>query len=264
MIKAKKKFGQNFLKDINILNEIIKTIPNDQNKIVEIGAGLGDLTVHLLQIGDVVAFEIDEELCSFLSNRFKNEILNNKLKLICGNVLDIWKKDQPLLENNYKLIANLPYYIATKIIMNGLEDKFCKNMVLMIQKEVGNKFLAKSGLSDFSSLSIIAQSVCDIDFVVDVPPTSFEPQPKVNSVVISFDKLNLTDEQNIDQNFKEMLNFAFLQPRQTLYKNLSKVLSQNLVTEIFDTLQFNRSIRPHQLDIKDYHQIYKILKRHKS
>ncbi len=257
MIKAKKKFGQNFLKDDSIKYKIIKAISNDKNKIVEIGAGLGDLTVHLLRLGDVVAFEIDEELCSYISDKFKLEIETGRLKLICGDVLDFWKS-QSLLDFDYKLIANLPYYVATIIILNGLDDERCKNMIVMIQKEVANKFIAESGSSEFCSLSVIAQSVCQVEYITDVPPTSFEPQPKVQSAVLSFDKNN--PSYKLDKKFYNFLDVAFSQPRQTLIKNLSRQFSRENIIKIFDDLKLNLSIRPHQLNIEDYHQIYKKIK----
>jgi len=254
MIKAKKRFGQNFLKDENIVNTIVKAIPKNDYTLVEIGAGLGDLTQYLLKSQDVVAFEIDLDLCKYLKEKFVSELKNGKLKLICGDVLDFWEGDS-LLDNDYKIVANLPYYVATKIIFKALNDKKNKNITVMIQKEVADKFLANVGDKEFSSLSVIAQSVSTVHFVVDAPPNSFEPPPKVNSTVIEFNK----NGNSIPPEFQNFLKYAFKQPRKTLAKNLSSRYEKEKILSLFQDMNLNQSIRPHQVKTIDYHQIYTIL-----
>jgi len=253
-IKAKKRFGQNFLKDVDIVNKIIKAIPNDNYKLVEIGAGLGDLTKYLLESQDVVAFEIDLELCQFLKNRFSEELKSGRLKLICEDVLEFWRFGL-LFDEDYKIVANLPYYVATKIILKALDDNRCQNITVMIQKEVADKFLAEVEDRDFGALSVIAQSVGDIQHIVDVPPSAFEPQPKVNSSVIQFRKFRDTPSKE----FKKFLQIAFRQPRKTLIKNLSQRYNRENLEELLNELALNHSIRPHQVDSINYHQIFDTL-----
>ena len=106
-VVAKKKFGQNFLKDQSILRKIIEAMPNNDNKIVEIGPGLGDLTKFLVNVKSVEAFEVDTDLCKLLQSNFKKEIATKQLHLNCGDVLSVWKSK--LIDEPYDLVANLPY-----------------------------------------------------------------------------------------------------------------------------------------------------------
>ena len=174
--------------------------------------------------------------------------------MVCGDVLEFWKLDS-LFEEDYKIVANLPYYVATKIILKALNDNRCKSITVMIQKEVADKFLAEVEEKEFSSLSVIAQSVGDIKKVVNVSPASFEPQPKVFSSVIQFRKNgNLLSKQ-----FTKFLQIVFKQPRKTLLKNLSQQYDKDRVKTLFKEIGLNFSIRPHQVDIIHYHQIYNVL-----
>ena len=271
-IKAKKKFGQNFLKDSSIIHKIIETIPNlatfeksEKITIVEIGAGLGDLTKHLLKLNSVqkvVVFEIDLELCEILKSSFSDEIENNRLVLNCGDVLEFWKNSNGLLiEENYHLVANLPYYISTTIILNSFKDKKCLSSTVMVQKEVGDKFLSSPNDREFGALGVIASTEADRYRVVDVPPESFDPIPKVDSVVIQLVKNTKYDEFFKSSDFKEFLRIAFTQPRKTLKKNLSiyqKKYHFN-ISQIFSELELIETIRPHQVGIFQYHQLYEIL-----
>jgi len=222
-VTAKKRFGQNFLKDESVLRKIIEAMPNNNNKIVEIGPGLGDLTKFLVNVKSVVAFEVDTDLCKRLDLKFKSEIQSKKLVLHCGDVLQNWH--HRLLCEPYDLIANLPYYIATNIILRALADPMCENILVMVQHEVAKKFSASSGESSFSALSVLTQSVGSASIVIDVPPAAFEPMPKVQSSV----------------------------------KNLSSKYEKSLLLDIFKSQNLLHNIRPHQITAGDYHQLYKKL-----
>jgi 16S rRNA (adenine1518-N6/adenine1519-N6)-dimethyltransferase len=254
LIKAKKRFGQNFLKDGYIKDRIIETIPNSRGQIIEIGAGLGDLTERLLGSNSVVAFEIDRELCEYLSEKFRDEIESGKLQLICGDVLDHWK-DESLYSEEYSIVANLPYYVATNIILKALGDDRCLDITVMIQKEVADKFRAEVNGRNYSSLSVIAESVSRVESIVEVPPASFEPPPKVDSSVISLHKFKSCR----DNDFKRFLEVAFRQPRKTLLKNLSQGYQKEKLIELFSELELDQRVRPHQLEASLYHQLYKFL-----
>ncbi|SFV74517.1 SSU rRNA (adenine(1518)-N(6)/adenine(1519)-N(6))-dimethyltransferase [hydrothermal vent metagenome] len=252
---AKKKFGQNFLKDQSILRTIIEAMPKNNHKIVEIGPGLGDLTKFLVNVKSVEAFEVDTDLCKLLQSEFQQEIVDERLHLHCGDVLDVWQDS--LIDEPYDLVANLPYYIATNIILKALKDPLCKNILVMVQLEVAEKFCAKSGEKVFGSLGIITQSVGEAHIVTKVPPTAFDPQPKVDSAVFLIQK----NKSRSDEEFEQMLKVAFTQPRKTLLKNLSSVYEKKILLEVFDTLNITQTIRPHQLATNDYHQLYNKLKR---
>jgi 16S rRNA (adenine1518-N6/adenine1519-N6)-dimethyltransferase len=243
IIKAKKKFGQNFLKDKYYLGKIVEAMPNTQNLVVEIGPGLGDLTEKLLEKRRVTAIEIDKDLCEILKQKFPN------LNLLCGDVLEFWKSGS-LADESYDLVANLPYYIATNIILKALKDKNAKNILVLIQKEVAEKFSAKVGDRNYSALAIIAQSVAKVKKLFDVPPGAFVPAPKVTSSVILFEKF----KESYDEDFAKFLKMAFANPRKTLKKNLS---ATNLELEDFN-LQPN--LRPHQVDGSTFFQLFSALK----
>ena len=253
MIKAKKKFGQNFLKDEAVLTKIIESMPNNDNKIAEIGPGLGDLTKFLVKVKSVEAFEVDTELCVLLQQKFDKELQSGRLHLHCGDVLEAWQGN--LLSERYDLVANLPYYIATNIILRALADTSCENILVMVQLEVARKFCAASGEKDFGALSVIAQSVADCKITQIVPPESFEPAPKVDSAVMLLSKRT----SRSDEKFEQFLKVCFKQPRKTLLKNLSQAYDKEELVKIFEQLELVPTIRPHQLSTDDYHQLYTLL-----
>jgi len=250
-VKAKKKFGQNFLQDSTVLSKIIEAMPKNEHKIVEIGPGLGDLTKFLVNVKSVAAFEVDTDLCKLLQEKFQKELSSKTLQLHCGDVLQAWKES--LYDETYDLVANLPYYIATNIILKALKDKNCKNILVMVQLEVAQKFCAKSGDKAFSSLAIITNSIAKCSIVQMVPPKAFNPPPKVESAVLLIEKFNDRD----DEGFERFLKLCFSQPRKTLLKNLSSSYEKPILQDIFTLLGFTLNMRPHQLTTDDYHQLYK-------
>jgi 16S rRNA (adenine1518-N6/adenine1519-N6)-dimethyltransferase len=257
-IKAKKQFGQNFLKDERVLDKIIESMPINSNKIVEIGPGLGDLTKRLVKCKDVIAYEVDKDLYSILQMKFQNEIKLNRLKIILGDVLDKFKNNETLHTQQYDLVANLPYYIATNILLNCLDDNNCEHIIAMVQKEVADKFVAQCGNRDYSALSVITQLSSYLQEIITiVPPQSFEPQPKVNSAVIYIKKRLDT---KIDNEFKKFLKICFSQPRKLLIKNLSTIYSKEILNNIFDILDIKSTIRPHEVCASLYSHIYTRIK----
>ncbi len=221
-------------------------MPNSENLVIEIGPGLGDLTEKLLEKRRVLAFEIDKDLCEILQKKFP------KLKLKCGDVLDYWQES--LADEKYDLIANLPYYIATNIILRALKDKNAKNILVLIQKEVADKFCAKVGDKNYGGLSILASSVANVKKLFDVPPGAFVPAPKVTSSVILFEKF----KEGFDEEFAKFLKIAFSNPRKTLKKNLS-VFNFNPIE-----YGFQNTIRPHQVDGSDFFRLFSELATERS
>ncbi len=222
-------------------------MPNTQNLIVEIGPGLGDLTEKLLEKRRVLAYEIDSDLCEILKKKFPN------LELKCGDVLDYWQNS--LAEEKYDLIANLPYYIATNIILRALKDKNAQNILVLIQKEVADKFSARPGDRNYSSLSILAHSVANVKKLFDISPGAFVPAPKVISSVILFEKF----KDSYDEDFAKFLKTAFANPRKTLKKNLSALYK-------FKPSDFGLedTIRPHQVDSSTFFRLFSELATERS
>lgn len=231
--------------------------------LVEIGPGLGDLTHELLHVKHVVAYEVDDDLSVLLKKRFNKEIQNGQFILKEIDVLRAWEEKKSLHVNSYDIVANLPYYIATSIILRGLKDENCKSMTVMIQKEVAQKFSASPKMRDFSPLSILANMIAKVELLFDVPPSSFRPMPKVVSSVIRFEKIKeYKDVFKTQANFKKFegyLRDAFKSPRKTLLKNLSFFAHKKELERIFGVLDLSCTIRPHEVDTKTHHHLYKMI-----
>ena len=252
---AKKRFGQNFLKDESVLHRIIQSMPNDDLPVVEIGPGLGDLTRFLVEKKDVTAFEVDRDLCEHLRQRLAAPMKDGRLTLRCGDVLSHWESES-LESQPYHLVANLPYYIATNIILRALKDKACQSLLVMVQKEVAEKFAAAPGEKNFSALAVLAQSCGEAVRLFDVPPDAFVPAPKVMSSILRIVKRCSLD----DAEFEMFLKSAFAQPRKTLAKNLSARFPKEDVKEALTTLGLAPSVRPHEVATSLYHHLYRQLK----
>jgi 16S rRNA (adenine1518-N6/adenine1519-N6)-dimethyltransferase len=255
-VVAKKKFGQNFLKDSTVLTKIIESMPQNSNQLIEIGPGLGDLTERLLDIKSVIAYEVDRDLYSILQDKFSDKLQDARLSLICTDVLEYWEKS-PLFNSDYDLVANLPYYISTTIILKALKDKSCKHILVMVQKEVAQKFCATYNEREFCALSVFATSVGEARLLFDVPPTAFDPIPKVTSSVLLIRKSNDFD---ITKDFEDFLKVAFCQPRKKLQKNLSSKFEKTKLEDIFNSLELSTNVRPHEVDTKTYQYLYNKLK----
>ena len=221
-------------------------MPNNENLAVEIGPGLGDLTEKLLERRRVLAYEIDKDLCEILKKKFPD------LTLKCGDVLDYWQES--LADEKYDLIANLPYYVATNIILRALKDKNAKNILVLIQKEVADKFCANTGDKNYGGLSILASSVANVKKLFDIPPGAFVPAPKVTSSVILFEKF----KESYDEDFAKFLKIAFSNPRKTLKKNLSAFNFNP------DEYGLQNTIRPHQVKGSDFFRLFSALATERS
>ena len=263
-IEAKKKFGQNFLKDSAVLNKIIQSMPKNELKLIEIGPGLGDLTRLLLKIKPLRAYEVDRDLCVHLRDIFHEEINKNRLDLIEGDVLDAFDKGS-LEDEPYDMVANLPYYVATKIILKALEDNLCNSMLVMVQKEVAQKFCAPSKTKEFSSLSILSQSIADVRLLFDVPPDSFEPAPKVTSSVLKIVKKRefMQGEDALFENirdfngFKKYLRISYSSPRKTWVKNISPLCDRAKAKVVLQKHNIETNARPHELSVTNHLNLYK-------
>ena len=253
-VKAKKQYGQNFLKDTTILDKIIQSMPNNNNYVVEIGPGLGDLTKNLVKYKDMTAYEVDTDLIGILKSKFAIEIEEEKLKLIHTDVLVAWDKQKTLNDGKYDLIANLPYYIATNIVLRAFEDKNCEHIIVMVQKEVAEKFTAKVNDKDYSSLGIITELISvDSRILFDVPPESFDPPPKIISSILYIKK---DMDKYLDKDFNKFLKACFVQPRKKLSKNLTSVIDKNTISKIYEELNINDNVRPHEVSSSLYSQMH--------
>ncbi len=251
---AKKRFGQNFLEDRSVIEKIIQSMPDDDLPIVEIGPGLGDLTKELVRVRPVTAFEVDSRLCDYLEESFSKEIAEGRLRLECGDVMQRWE-DKSLISHPYKLVANLPYYIATKILLKALSDPNCRFILTMVQREVAEKFSSHEGERSFCALSVLTRSIAEVRISLLVPPQAFNPPPKVESAVLEIRKKS----SRRDEGFENFLKVALRQPRKTLMKNLSASYARSRLDHLFDDLGVEKTLRPHQVGTSLYHRLYKEL-----
>lgn len=218
----KKKFGQNFLQDKNIIKKIANVCEtNKEDLIIEIGPGAGALTEELVLKSKVLAYEIDKDLEEVLKEKFKdydfNIILDDFLKR------DVKKDLKDYDYKNLYVIANLPYYITTPIITKIIEEKVDVNkMVLMVQKEVGERFSAVIGTKDYSSITIFLNYYFNIKKEFIVSRNAFYPKPNVDSIILSFTKKDNRVKVNNEELFFKLIKDSFVQKRKTLRNNLKQ------------------------------------------
>ncbi len=232
----KKSLGQNFLTDPNILKKIVATasITSDVN-VVEIGPGIGSLTEYLARAAKkVAAFEIDERLIPVLADTLASY---DNVHIIHGDVLKIDLATELAAEFDEKfptkVVANLPYYITTPILMHFLDANInVAEYVVMMQKEVAERITAKPGTKAYGSLSIAVQykMAASVEFIV--PKTVFVPQPKVDSAIL---KLTRLDKPSVavtnEQHFFRLTKAAFQQRRKTLWNNLTHTFGKDDATQ---------------------------------
>lgn len=254
----KKKYGQNFLTDQNILRKITDTtLIDDQTLVVEIGPGLGSMTEILLKKAkNVLAYEIDKDLVPILKENLENE----KLILINDDILKRnIDEDINNLQESYKnvvLVANLPYYITTPIIMKVLEEStLIKELVVMMQLEVARRFTSKPSTKDYNSLSVVIQYKTNSKIAVKVPKTVFVPAPRVDSAVVHMKIKEKMDKIPNDlEVFYKLVRTSFTQRRKTLVNNLNSgfSISKDELSNILLNLGFNPNVRAESLSVEDF------------
>ena len=252
----KKKFGQNFIVDYNVINSIIsKSLIDKDTLVIEVGPGAGSLTYMLCKYAkNVLCYEIDDTLKDILSSNLSE--YDNYEVIFCDflkrNVSDDLKK------YSYKkvyLIANLPYYITTPIIMKIIDDKIdIDKIVIMVQKEVGDRFKAKPNSRDYNSLSVFLKYYYDVKKLLDVSRNVFMPVPNVDSIVVELDrKKNLAELKN-EELFFNLVRDSFKQKRKNLRNNL-KNYDLNKVESVLKKHNMDLSFRAEQLDIDIFIEI---------
>ena len=246
----KKKFGQNFIIDENIINSIVNKSNIDKDTLViEIGVGAGALTTKLSDCAkNVLCYEIDESLKDILGEILKEK---NNVEIIYQDFLKSNVKDD-LKKYCYKklyVVANLPYYITTPIIMKIIEDNLnVDKIVVMVQKEVGDRFKAKPNSKDYNSLSIFLNYHFDVKKLIDVSRNVFMPKPNVDSIVVEFVKKENKLKLNNEQKFYKLIKDSFVQKRKTLKNNL-KSYDLEKIELVLRKYNFDLSVRAEQLSI---------------
>lgn len=257
-LSAKKKLGQNFLTDENIIRKIVAAgnlSPTDT--VVEIGPGVGAMTGHLAEAaGRVVCIELDGQLLPVL-----DEVLGNhhNVNVIHGDALktDLDKLVGDSGQKPYKIVANLPYYITTPLVMHFLSKGFCiSEMILMVQKEVAQRMAASPGGKDYGSLSVAVQYHCRSEIQFIVKPTVFYPRPEVESAVL---KLTRRDRPAVSVNseefFFQMVRAAFNKRRKTLMNALANsplAVEKERVQQALLSIGMDEQVRGEKLSLEQF------------
>lgn len=252
--KAKKKFGQNFLIDANIVEKIAKIAANKDLLTIEIGPGLGALSEFLCKYSkNVEAYEIDEDMVNILRNEFKdtNFVVNHT------DFLDV---DLAKYENQkINIASNLPYYVTTPILFKLFKSNLDINKItVMVQKEVADRFNAEVNSEDYNALSLIVQYLFDVKLEMNVSKNCFYPAPQVDSAVVSF-----TPKKERDYKYEEglfdFIEKCFAKRRKTLNNNLKDFLDATQIKKIYDKLNFKESVRAQELLLDDFIKMYEVI-----
>lgn len=269
-ITANKNYGQNFLIDESIVNSIVESANISKNDlIIEIGPGLGTLTSRLLEkAGKVICIELDTKMLNILNDRFT---LYPNFQLIHDDVLKV--DLQSLISENLsifksaKVVANLPYYITTPIIMKLLEDKLnLESITVMVQKEVAERLIQTPGGKNSGAITYSIYYYTEPTLITHVPSSCFIPSPKVDSSVIQLNLLAFPRVSPLDKDlFFQVIKTAFLQKRKTLINTLliGNLGSREFLEKMLLTLNIDLKVRGEKLSLEQFREIADYLYTHK-
>ena len=252
--KTKKSLGQNFLVDHNILEQIVNTVEIKNKEILEIGPGSGNLTAHILKKNPkkIYVIEKDNDLSLFLKKKFNDEI-----NIINDDVLKI--SENKISKEKLIVFGNLPYNMSTEILAKWIvdldENFWFSELVLMFQKEVADRIIAKSGTSKYGRLSILSSWKLNVEKIIDVKPESFLPKPKIDSTLLIFSPkkkiFKLSNAKNL-----EMITRVFFNQRRKMIKKPFNQLFKD-AKEIANKFDIDLNLRPQNLKPDTYYKLVK-------
>lgn len=258
-ISANKSLGQNFLINDEVINKIVDSANIQKDDLViEIGPGLGTLTNKLLEVAKkVIAIELDKRMITILNDRFSLydnfELINEDILKV--NLNEIIKREKEHIRN-VKVVANLPYYITTPIVMKLLEDKLdIEGITVMVQKEVAKRLTAVPGNKLSGAITYAVNYYCEPEEIIEVPNSSFIPEPEVESEVI---KLNLRKEPPVELEDEELffkfIKASFMQRRKTLINGISNsgLMSKEDIKKLLKEVGLNEKVRGEDLSLQDF------------
>jgi len=254
LIRAKKSLGQNFLTDRNILEKITSIIPIKNKHILEVGPGTGNLTSFILKNNPkkMLVIEKDNELADNL-----DKIFNKQITIINDDVLNI--DETSLFKEKVKItvFGNLPYNISTEIlskwILNLKENFWFDYLVLMFQKEVADRIIAKSNTSTYGRLSILSHWKLNIEKICDIKPESFSPKPKIDSSLLLFSPKDKFFKIKDPRNLEKVTRIFFNQRRKMLKKPFNQLF--NGEQKVLDKIKIDLNLRPQNLDFDTYYKL---------
>ena len=254
MINAKKSLGQNFLIDKEVLRLIVNLTSIEGKTILEIGPGTGNLTSLILEKKpkEFCVIEKDNELAKKLTEAYKN-----KIKVINEDVLKV--EENILFSEKIKVFGNLPYNISTEILSKwiiNLKDYFWFDcLILMFQKEVADRIIAKYNSSNYGRLSILSNWKLNIKKICDIKPVSFYPRPKIDSSLLIFTPKNNYYPIKDVRNLEKITRIFFNQRRKMLKKPFNQIFNGD--KKIINKLKINLNLRPQNLDLETYYKLTK-------
>ncbi len=256
-LRANKKLGQNFLINEEIINQIIeKANVNKNDTIIEIGPGLGSLTAKLLENANkVIAIELDSNMSNILKERF---CLYDNFELIEKDVLKVDLNEIVEKYDSVKVVANLPYYITTPIIMKLLEERLkLKSITVMVQKEVGERFCAVPNSKEYGAITISINYYTKPEIIIDVPKENFEPMPEVDSCVIKLDVRKVPPvELKNEKDFFNLIKAGFSQRRKTINNSLASMgISKEKIKNVLEKLGIDSKLRAENLTMEQFADI---------
>lgn len=249
----RKRFGQNFLCQAHVVNNIIQAIhPQADDNMLEIGPGLGALTRPLLrQLKQLRAVEIDTDLQHYLGSLPETQ---GKLHLIPADALTV---DYSKFGSRLRVVGNLPYNISTPLLLHLVHfNQYIDDMHFMLQKEVVERIAAPPGTKNYGRLSVMLQYHCEVEHLFNVPPEAFEPQPKVDSAIVRLTPYESSPFAAVDKEFLErIVACSFAMRRKTLSNNLKGIISPSQL----QALEIDGSKRPEQISVAQYVQLAKFI-----
>lgn len=268
----KKSLGQNFLIDPNILRNIVSHANLTENSgAIEVGPGIGALTEHLArEAKKVVSFEIDQRLLPVLEDTLSpyDNVTIVHSDILKADVVNVIEKEMPGIED-IMVVANLPYYVTTPILMKLLNDRLpIRGFVVMMQKEVADRITAQPGTKAYGSLSIAIQYYCTAEIAMIVPKTVFMPQPNVDSAVIRLIKHDTPPVKVIDEDFLfEVSRASFAQRRKTIFNNLQTGLvngkqKKEIIMQALEEAGIEPTRRGETLSIQEFGELANCLHPH--
>jgi 16S rRNA (adenine1518-N6/adenine1519-N6)-dimethyltransferase len=252
LIKAKKSLGQNFLIDKNIIDRIIHTVSINNNEILEVGPGTGNLTKEILKNNPSKMYLVEKD--TFLAESL-NEIIDERVKIYNEDILKF--NENSLSKNKIIVFGNLPYNISTEIlsswIINLKKDYWFSDLILMFQKEVADRIIAKFNTSAYGRLSILANWRLNISKICDISPESFSPRPKIQSTLIHFTPKKKFAEIKDPINLEKITRIFFSHRRKMLKKPFNQIFNGNI--DIIKKFNLDLNLRPQNLDFETYYKL---------
>ena len=255
-----KSLGQNFLVDKNFVDKIVDAADVSEKNVIEIGPGIGTITYEMAKVAKkVVAIEIDDSLIPIIE---ENMAEFDNFDLIHEDILkaDLEKiVAEEFAGESFKVVSNLPYYITTPIIEKLVTSNLpCKDMTIMVQKEVADRMLATEKDKEYSSLSVFVKYYSDAKKVTNVPKSVFMPQPKIDSTVLKLELRKYTDDVDEAKLFS-LIHAGFNKRRKTILNSLSDAVEKEKLRLAFEKLGIKNNLRAENLSLDDFINLAKII-----